>query len=60
MPTGFRAAAAERAAEYPHGLGLPIWTLSELIEAAVRSGKPERAVGPLAQLAGICEASGTD
>jgi DNA-binding CsgD family transcriptional regulator len=53
-------AVAERAAEDPHGLGLSIWTLSELIEAAVRSGKPERAVGPLAQLAEICGASGTD
>jgi DNA-binding CsgD family transcriptional regulator len=53
-------AVAERAAEDPHGLGLSIWTLSELIEAAVRSGKPERAVGPLARLAEICEASGTD
>jgi DNA-binding CsgD family transcriptional regulator len=53
-------AAAERAAEDPHGLGLSIWTLIELIEAAVRSGKPDRAVGPLAQLARIADASGTD
>jgi DNA-binding CsgD family transcriptional regulator len=53
-------AAAERAAEDPHGLGLSIWTLIELIEAAVRAGKPQRAVGPLAQLAPIAEASGTD
>jgi len=44
----------------PHGLGLPIWALSELIEAAVRAGKPERAVDPLAQLAEISEASATD
>jgi DNA-binding CsgD family transcriptional regulator len=53
-------AAAERAAEDPHGLGLSVWTLIELIEAAVRSGRPERAVGPLAQLAPIADASGTD
>jgi DNA-binding CsgD family transcriptional regulator len=53
-------AVAERAAEDPHGLGLSIWALSELIEAAVRSDKPDRAVDPLAQLAEICEASGTD
>jgi DNA-binding CsgD family transcriptional regulator len=53
-------AAAERAAEDPHGLGLSIWTLIELIEAAVRSGKAERAAGPLAQLAPIADASGTD
>jgi DNA-binding CsgD family transcriptional regulator len=53
-------AAAERAAEDPHGLGLSIWTLSELIEAAVRAGKPERALGPLSRLAEIADASGTD
>ena len=53
-------AAAERAVTDPHGLGLPIWALSELIEAAVRAGKPERAVDPLSQLAEISEASGTD
>ena len=53
-------AAAERAVTDPHGLGLPIWALSELIEAAVRAGKPERAVDPLAQLAEISEASATD
>jgi DNA-binding CsgD family transcriptional regulator len=53
-------AAAERAIQDPHGLGLSIWTLIELIEAAVRAGRPERAAAPLAQLAEICEASGTD
>ena len=53
-------AAAERAVTDPHGLGLPIWALSELTEAAVRAGKPERAVDPLAQLAEISEASATD
>jgi DNA-binding CsgD family transcriptional regulator len=53
-------AAAEQGAEYPQGLGLSIWLLSELIEAAVRSGKPERATGPLAQLAEIAAAAGTD
>ena len=37
--------AAERAAEDPRGLGTPIWLLTDLIEAAVRSGKPERAAG---------------
>jgi DNA-binding CsgD family transcriptional regulator len=53
-------AAAERAAHDPRGLGLSIWLASELIEAAVRSGKPERAAGPLASLAVIAEAAGTD
>ncbi len=34
--------------------------LAELIEAAARSGQPERATGPLAQLAEITHAAGTD
>jgi DNA-binding CsgD family transcriptional regulator/tetratricopeptide (TPR) repeat protein len=53
-------AAAERAAEDPRGLGQSIWVLAELIEAAVRSGRAERATGPLAQLAEIAHAAGTD
>ena len=53
-------AAAERAAEDPHGLGTPMWLLADLVEAAVHSGKPERAAGPLARLAEIAEANGTD
>ena len=53
-------AAAERAAEDPRGLGTPMWLLADLIEAAVRSGKPERAAGPLERLAEIAEANGTD
>ncbi len=52
--------AAERAAEDPHGLGPSIWVLTELIEAAVRSGRPERASGPLAQLTELAHAAGTD
>ncbi|HEX3978726.1 MAG TPA: AAA family ATPase [Solirubrobacteraceae bacterium] len=53
-------AAAERAAEDLPGLGQPIWLLAELIEAAVRSGREERAMGPLAQLAEIAHAAGSD
>ena len=53
-------AAAERAAEDPRGLGARQWVLSDLIEAAVRSGQPERAAGPLERLAEIAEANGTD
>ncbi|HEY2438377.1 MAG TPA: AAA family ATPase [Solirubrobacteraceae bacterium] len=53
-------AAAERAAEDPRGMGLWIRDLFELIEAAVRSGHAERAAGPLAQLAEIAHAAGTD
>ena len=53
-------AAAERAAEDPRGLGLWIRDLFELIEAAVRSGQPERATGPLAKLGEIAHAACTD
>ena len=52
--------AAERAAEDPRGLGTPLWLLTDLIEAAVRSGKPERAAGPLERLTEVAEANGTD
>jgi DNA-binding CsgD family transcriptional regulator len=51
---------ASRAAETARGLGPSILLLAELIEAAVRSGHAERATGPLAQLAGIAQAAGTD
>jgi DNA-binding CsgD family transcriptional regulator len=53
-------AAAERAAEAPRGLGTPMWVLADLIEAAVRSGKPERAGGALARLNEIADANGTE
>ena len=53
-------AAAERAAEDPHGLGTPMWLLADLVEAAVHSGNPGRAAGPAALLAEIAEANGTD
>jgi DNA-binding CsgD family transcriptional regulator len=53
-------AASERAAEDPRGLGRSMWLLAELIEAAVRSGQAERARGPLAQLAELAHAAGTD
>ena len=53
-------AAAERAVEAARGLGPSMLLLAELIEAASRSGKAERATGPLAQLAEIAHAAGTD
>jgi DNA-binding CsgD family transcriptional regulator/tetratricopeptide (TPR) repeat protein len=53
-------AAAERAVDDPRGLGPSVWVLAELIEAAVRSGQPERAVSPLAQFAELANAAGTD
>jgi DNA-binding CsgD family transcriptional regulator len=53
-------AAAERGAADPRGLGTPMWLLADLVEAAARAGKPERATGPLERLAEIAEANGTD
>jgi DNA-binding CsgD family transcriptional regulator len=53
-------AALERAVEGPTGAALSIWIASEFIEAAVRSGREERAVGPLARLTEMAEANGTE
>ncbi len=53
-------ALAERAAGAARGLGPSILLLAELVEAAARSGQVERAAGPLAQLAEIAQAAGTD
>jgi DNA-binding CsgD family transcriptional regulator len=53
-------AAAERAAADQRGLAQSMWVLAELIEAAVRSGQIERATDPLAQLAELAHAAGTD
>src|SRR4029434_8015689 len=52
--------AAEQAAEDPHELGLSTWVPTELVEAAVRTGTPERATAPLLQLQEISHAGGTD
>ena len=52
--------AAEQGSEYPRELGLATWSLAELIEAAARSGAPERAAGAMARLAEITTAVGTD
>jgi DNA-binding CsgD family transcriptional regulator len=53
-------AAAERAAGDARGLGPSMLLLAELVEAAARCGQAERATGPLAQLAAMAEAAGTD
>jgi DNA-binding CsgD family transcriptional regulator len=53
-------AAAERACEYPHGLGFLTVVLPELIEAASRSGKADRAADALHRLAEVTRAAGTD
>jgi tetratricopeptide (TPR) repeat protein len=52
--------AAERAIEQPSEIGLSTWAAPELIEAAARSGNPERAAGALARLSEICRACDTD
>jgi DNA-binding CsgD family transcriptional regulator len=48
------------AAENWHERGLSAWVLPELIEAAARSGNPERAAGPLRELSEMARASGTE
>ena len=53
-------AAAERGSEYLDELGLATWSLIELIEAAARSGRPERAAGALRRLSEATSACGTD
>jgi DNA-binding CsgD family transcriptional regulator len=53
-------AAAEQGSEDPSELGLAAWSTVELIEAAARTGQPERAAGPLRFLAEITSAAGTD
>jgi DNA-binding CsgD family transcriptional regulator len=52
-------AAVELVCEYDD-VGVPGWSLTELIEAAVRSGQPARASGALKRLAETTRASGTD
>jgi DNA-binding CsgD family transcriptional regulator len=53
-------AAAERASEDSLAVIFASWALVELIEAAVRSGVPERASGALQRLSGIARSCGTD
>jgi DNA-binding CsgD family transcriptional regulator len=53
--------AAQKASEDVHGaLFVSLWALPELIEAAVRSGNADLAVGPMADLAESARAGGTD
>jgi DNA-binding CsgD family transcriptional regulator len=53
-------AAAEQGSEYPDELGLATWSMVELIEAAARTGSPERATSALRRLSQTTSASGTD
>jgi DNA-binding CsgD family transcriptional regulator len=52
--------AAREAAEHPHDPAPAHWGLSELVEAAVKSGRPELAAAPFAHLDEITRAGGTD
>jgi DNA-binding CsgD family transcriptional regulator/tetratricopeptide (TPR) repeat protein len=52
-------AAAEQVCEYDD-IGVLGWSLTELIEAAVRSGQPARAAQAVERLAETTRASGTD
>jgi DNA-binding CsgD family transcriptional regulator len=53
-------AAAQQGAAYHHELLFSTWSLVELIEAGVRSGKPDSATEALTQLSDATRASGTD
>ncbi len=53
-------AAARAAIEDPKELGVAAWSLPELVEAAVRSGRPEQAADGFDRLKEITQASGTD
>jgi DNA-binding CsgD family transcriptional regulator len=53
-------AAAEQGAGYPDELGFSTWSLVELVEAAARSGHPDRAGDALELLMRTTTASGTD
>jgi DNA-binding CsgD family transcriptional regulator len=53
-------AAAQQASAYPLELLYSTWGLVELIEAAVRGGKPEPATDALSRLADHTRAGGTD
>ncbi|MFF5077338.1 AAA family ATPase [Actinoplanes sp. NPDC000266] len=53
-------AAAERGAGNPQELGLSTWSTVELVEAAARSGRPERAAAAAERLDELARAAGTD
>jgi DNA-binding CsgD family transcriptional regulator len=54
------ALSAVGQAERYHEEGPALWTLTELIEAAVRSGEPQLASGSLERIAETTRAAGTD
>jgi DNA-binding CsgD family transcriptional regulator len=52
--------AAEQAIEHPEDLEPYLWSLAELVEAAIRSGDLEAAIGALGRLTQTTRPSGTD
>ena len=52
--------AAQEAAEHPHDPAPAHWGLSELVEAAARSERPELAADAFARLEAVTRAGGTD
>jgi DNA-binding CsgD family transcriptional regulator len=52
--------AAEQGAGHPAELGFSLWSTVELVEAAVRSGRPAQAAAALQTLASTTTPSGTD
>ena len=53
-------AAAEHESEHLHELGLATWSMAELVEAAARTGRPERAAAAMARLSETTSAAGTN
>jgi DNA-binding CsgD family transcriptional regulator len=53
-------AAAQLGADHPAGQHVSSWALSELVEAAARSGRPEAATDALGRLAEMARACTTD
>jgi DNA-binding CsgD family transcriptional regulator/tetratricopeptide (TPR) repeat protein len=52
--------AARQASEHPHELAVGNWALTELIEAAARSGRTELAADAVERLSDMTRASGSD
>ena len=52
--------AAEWVAEQPNELGSSVWIAAELVEAAARSDRADRAVVPLERFSEMARAAGTD
>ena len=57
---GAALAAAQLGAAYPPDMHMSSWALSELVEAAARSGQPEEAADALWRLVEMARACGTD